>query len=156
MMKKIRVLVFPCEGMNAVELHEALSSCVNIDVLGASSVERHGRYIFKNYISTIPNISEEDFIEKLNNEIVRFNIDVIFPTHDAVVKYLSENKVKIKAKIISDDPYTAKYAEVRYLRIIYLLTATLLLLESIHPIILMANYLYFQNRMTDKAAMAHI
>lgn len=108
MMKKIRVLVFPCEGMNAVELHEALSSCVNIDVLGASSVERHGRYIFKNYISTIPNISEEDFIEKLNNEIVRFNIDVIFPTHDAVVKYLSENKVKIKTKIISDDPYTAK------------------------------------------------
>lgn len=107
-MKKINVLIFPCEGINSIELHDALSNCVNINVLGASSVKREGRFVFKNYISEIPNIDECDFIEKLNIVIKNYNIDIIFPTHDTVVQYLAEHKDDINAKIISDDKFTAE------------------------------------------------
>lgn len=44
---KIKVLVFPAGEVNALELHDALSSCVNVTLYGASSVDRHGPYIFK-------------------------------------------------------------------------------------------------------------
>ena len=49
-MAKINVLIFRGGEINSVELHDALSSCVNVKVFGASSVERHGKYIFQNYI----------------------------------------------------------------------------------------------------------
>ncbi len=50
--EKINVLIFPAGEINSVELHDALSTCVNIKLYGASSVERHGKYIFEN--SVIP------------------------------------------------------------------------------------------------------
>ena len=41
-MNKIKVLVFPAGEINSVELHDALSHNVNIEVFGCSSVDRHG------------------------------------------------------------------------------------------------------------------
>ena len=37
MTKKIRVLVFPAGEINSIELHDALSSNVNVELFGASS-----------------------------------------------------------------------------------------------------------------------
>lgn len=48
-MSKVNVLVFPAGKNNSIELHNALSHNVNIEVFGTSSIERHGRYVFKNY-----------------------------------------------------------------------------------------------------------
>lgn len=107
MTKKINLLVFPAEGQNAYELHDALSACVNINLIGGTSVARHGEILFKNCIKNIPFISDKYFLQEFN-EILRVNgIDVIFPTHDTIVKYLIENKEKINAKIISGDRETA-------------------------------------------------
>ena len=95
MTKKINVLVFPAEGQNAYELHDALSTCVNIHLIGGTSVARHGEILFKNCIKNIPFISDKYFLQEFN-EILRVNeIDVIFPPHDTIVKYLIENKEKI-------------------------------------------------------------
>lgn len=106
--QKINVLVFPSEGINAIELHDALSYCVNISLYGASSVKRHGRYIFENYISGIPNITEEGFIDKFNEILQKNQIDVVFPTHDTVAYSLVMNAGMITAKIISGDLFTAE------------------------------------------------
>ena len=103
---KINVLVFPAEGQNAYELHDVLSTCVNIHLIGGTSVVRHGEFLFKNYIKNIPFILDKYFLQEFN-EILRVNeIDVIFPTHDTIVKYLIENEEKINAKIISGDRET--------------------------------------------------
>ena len=99
-MNKIKVLIFPAGEVNSIELHDALSTCVNVEVWGASSIDRHGPYVFKNYVSGLPFISDENFIEKLNNLIQLKDISVIFPTHDSVALFLSEHRDKIKAKII--------------------------------------------------------
>lgn len=107
-MDKINVLVFPAGEINAIELHTALSSCVNIKLYGAASVDRHGPYVFKNYISGLPMIAEDGFIDHLNNIINDNSIDLIFPTHDSVSLFFAENKDKINANILTPDLKTAK------------------------------------------------
>ena len=102
-MNKINVLIFPAGEINSVELHDALSTCVNINVFGASSIERHGRFIFKNYIKDVPKITENNFILELNIIIEKYSIDIIFPTHDTVSLFLNEHKKEIPAKIVGGD-----------------------------------------------------
>lgn len=107
-MAKIRVLVFPAGEINAVELHDALSACVNIELWGASSVERHGSYVFKNYVPGLPMITSPDFIEKFNALLTEKHIDAVFPTHDTVAVFLADNAERIQAKIIVADKKTAE------------------------------------------------
>lgn len=99
------VLIFPCEG-NSNELHDALSYCFNINVFGASSVVRHGKYIYRNYDSSLPYITEPDFIDKFNDYLESNKIDVILPQHDTVALFLAENADKIHAKVVQDNVRT--------------------------------------------------
>ena len=78
-MSKTNVLIFPAGEINSVELHDALSHNVNVELFGCSSQDRHGGYIFKNYKSGIPNIMDDNFLEKFNELIEDWNIDFIFP-----------------------------------------------------------------------------
>lgn len=107
-MPKINVLIFPAGEINSIELHNALSSCVNINLFGASSIDRHGEFIFKNYISGVPLISDKNFLDEFNKIIRKNNIDVIFPTHDTVAEFFSQNQDKIQAKIIVANKKTSK------------------------------------------------
>jgi len=107
-MGKINVLIFPAGEINSIELHNALSTCVNIEVFGASSIDRHGEYVFKNYISNVPLINKPDFIEKFNKILSDKKIDVIFPTHDTIAEFFAENQEKINAKIVCADKITSE------------------------------------------------
>lgn len=106
--KKICVLVFPAGEVNSVELHDALATCVNIDLYGASSADKHGEYIFRNYISGLPMVYEDNFFEEFNKIINTYNIDIVFPTHDTVAKIFAENRDKLNAKVIAADKETAE------------------------------------------------
>jgi len=104
---KINVLIFPAGEINSIELHDALSTCVNIRLVGASSVDRHGEFVFKNYISGLPKINEPDFIVALNKVVDESNIDVIIPTHDDVALFFAENKELINSTVLTPDEKTA-------------------------------------------------
>lgn len=106
--RKIGVLVFPAGEVNSVELHDALASCVNVTLYGASSVDRHGSYIFKNYLSGLPMVQDRDFFDKLNGIIDEYGIDVVFPTHDTVAQILAENRDRLHARVIAADQRTAE------------------------------------------------
>ncbi len=107
-MSKINVLIFPAGEINSIELHDALSTCVNINLFGASSVERHGSYVFKNYIPGLPFINSNDFFYKFNEIIEKNNITLVFPTHDSVALFLVENQDKCKAKILAGNIETVR------------------------------------------------
>jgi len=77
-MQKFRVLIFPCGAENALELHDALSRCVNVEVWGASSREDHGRFVFRNYVSDIPYISEAKFLGAFNEVLRKHQVDAVF------------------------------------------------------------------------------
>lgn len=107
-MAKIKVLIFPAGEINSIELHDALSTCVNIELYGASSINRHGEYVFKNYIPDVPMINSPEFFENFNKILKEKQIDVIFPTHDTVAEFFAENSDKINAKLIAADKFTAE------------------------------------------------
>lgn len=107
-LSKIKVLIFPAGEINSIELHDALSTCVNIELWGASSIERHGSYVFKNYISNVPLINASDFFEKFNQILLDKEIDVIFPTHDTVAEFFANNIDKINTKVICADKLTSE------------------------------------------------
>jgi len=106
--KKINVLIFPAGEINSIELHDALSSCVNITLIGASSIDRHGEFIFKNYISGVPMINSPDFLLQFNRIINENNIDLIIPTHDDIALFFAKNKNSINAKVLTPDLETAE------------------------------------------------
>lgn len=108
MNKKIRVLIFPAGEVNSIEIHAALSTCVNIEVFGASSVDRHGAFIFKNYFGDLPYTSDPLFYDEFNKVIKNLKIDIVFPTHDSVANLFAHNSEKIAAKIVVADPETAE------------------------------------------------
>lgn len=102
----IGVLVFPAGEINSVELHDALATCVNIRLFGASSTERHGSFVFQNYIGGLPNIREQGFIEAFNTILKKNKIDVVIPTHDDVALFMAKNRTKLKALILTADEKT--------------------------------------------------
>lgn len=105
-MKKINILVFPDGEINSIELHDALSTCVNIDLYGASSIERHGKYVFKKHISNLPMLNDDTFYDQLNAIIDKYSIDLIFPTHDTVSLEFVKSQSRINAKIVAGDLQT--------------------------------------------------
>ena len=104
---KTNVLIFPAGEINSVELHDALAHNVNIKLFGASSVDRHGPYIFENYKGDLPYIVSDSFIGEFNKLISEWNIDCVFPTHDSIALYLAEHRDEINAMIITASYDTA-------------------------------------------------
>lgn len=104
---KINVLIFPCES-NSNELHDALSYCFNVNVFGASSVKRHGAYIYKNYKCDLPYVNSDNFIDEFNAYLDENSIDVIMPTHDTIALFLAEHASDIHAKVVQSDIRTNK------------------------------------------------
>lgn len=99
MNKKTNVLVYPCGAESGLEIHLALKDVMNIRVIGASGKEDHGRMVYENYYGNFPLISDENFIEALNNLIEKEQIDLIMPTHDTILVFMAKNAHKINTKI---------------------------------------------------------
>lgn len=104
---KINVLIFPCET-NSNELHDALSYCFNINVYGASSVQRHGKYIYSNYNCELPLCSSLNFLQVFNEYIDEQQIDLIFTSHDSIALYLAEHANEIHAQVVQKDVQTVR------------------------------------------------
>lgn len=117
---KTKVLVFPCGSEIGLEIHNSLKYSTFVTLFGASSVSDHGKYVYKNYIGGLPDISDDNFIEKLNEIIVKFKIDFIFPAHDSVVLKLSQNRLKLKCKVLTADEKTCQISRSKKLTYTYL------------------------------------
>jgi hypothetical protein len=107
-MEKFRVLVFPCGAENALEVHDSLAYCVNIELWGGSSREDHGRFVFKNYIGNIPFIQEAEFLPVFDSVIRKNKLDVVFPTHDTVAQFLAERACDLACRVITADTQTTR------------------------------------------------
>ncbi|MDB6059018.1 MAG: carbamoylphosphate synthase large subunit short form, partial [Verrucomicrobiales bacterium] len=107
-MNPIRILIFPCGAANALELHDALAHCVNIEVWGASGQDDHGQYVYRNYIGKVPYIQDPNFLPALNGIIERCRIDVVFPTHDTVAQFFANHRSEIACRVVMADEETAR------------------------------------------------
>lgn len=100
-MKNIKVLVFPCGSEVGLEINKSLKDISFITLYGGSSVADHGEWEYENYIGTIPYITDDHFVEKLNEIIDRYHIDYIFPAFDAAVLKLSECRDDLHAEVLT-------------------------------------------------------
>lgn len=106
-MKK-RILVFPCGSEIGLELHRSIKHSKHFELIGLSSVNDHGRFVYENYISGIGNIDDENFLVDLKYILNKNKIDFIYPTMDRVITFLKENENFLGKKIIGPNLETAK------------------------------------------------
>jgi len=104
-MKK-RVLVFPCGSEIGLEIHRALKYNKDYELVGGSSVDDHGKFIYEEYIDNIPNVDEDNFIGCLNELIKKEKITHLYPAHDSVVLKLSEHASELDAKVVTSEFFT--------------------------------------------------
>lgn len=101
------VLFISCGSLTATEVNFALRSNDEYKLFGSSTYKNHGEYIYKNYISDLPNMSDNSFIDKLNEIIEKYKISFIFSGHESMILFLQEHKNEIKATIVSSCYETA-------------------------------------------------
>lgn len=106
-MKK-NVLVFPCGSEIGLEINRALRDSAHFTLFGANSVDDHGKYVYKNYVSGLPFADAPNFIDEINKIIELYNIDFVIPAHDSVVLKMAESQNIIKAIVITSRAETCR------------------------------------------------
>jgi hypothetical protein len=109
---KTNILVFPCGTEIGLEIHRSLGFSTHINLLGASSSDDHGKYVYENYIGGLPFVDDEKFIKAINAIVDANNIEFIFPAHDSVVLNLSEAEAsgELACKVITSPVETCRIA----------------------------------------------
>ena len=90
-MKK-NILVFPCGSEIALEVYRSVKDSAHFNLIGASSVSDHGKFVFKDYIGGLPFITDEKFITEIKKIVDKRQIDAIYPAMDAVIEILKTNE----------------------------------------------------------------
>ena len=103
-----RILVFPAGSEISHEIFNALKYSKFVQLFGGTSINDHSEFMYKNLIEGFPRVTDDSFIDFLNEVIARYKIDCIYPAHDSVCYVLSENKEKIHAQVIITDFKTTK------------------------------------------------
>ncbi|MCX8064861.1 MAG: ATP-grasp domain-containing protein [Candidatus Hydrogenedentes bacterium] len=101
-MGPLRVLVFPGGTEIGLEIYRSLVYSKNIELFGATSLDRDvGCALFENYFTGLPFIDDPRFLETFINLLESWLIDFVYPAHDAVCLYLSQNRDSIPAKVLT-------------------------------------------------------
>lgn len=100
-MKKKNVLVFPCGSEIGLEIHRSLCFSTHFELIGASSIDDHGRYVYENYVDGLPFVTDEGFLPKLQKLIEQYQIDAIYPAMDTVLTVLAKHEQALPCKVIT-------------------------------------------------------
>lgn len=119
-MKK-KILIFPAGTEIAFEIVNALKYSKFVELYGGTSADDHSEFVYKNLIKGFPYVNDNRFLDYLNDVIKKYEIDCIYPAHDSVSVYLSDNCDKIQAQVIIADKDTtnicrSKKATYEYLK----------------------------------------
>ncbi len=107
-MKKWRVLVFPCGSEIGLEVYRSLRYSAHIELLGANSVDDHGRFIYEQYVGDVPFVDSEDFIGRLQKIVRDYRVDAIYPTMDKTIWKIKSHEAELGCKVISSPAETTE------------------------------------------------
>lgn len=108
MARPLNILVFPCGSEVALEIHRSLEHSIHFNLIGANSVDDHGKFVFEHYIDNIPFVNHQDFIPSLKKIVIEQKIDVIYPAMDSVISILKTNEGTLGCKVIASDAATTE------------------------------------------------
>lgn len=121
-----RILVFPCGSEIGLEIHRSLRYSTHFELVGASSVDDHGRFVYQEYFGGLPFYDASDFPERLSELIREQRIDAIYPAMDAVADALQQLAPQLGCRIIGSSPKATAICASK--------KATYALLEGIVPL----------------------
>ncbi len=100
---KQNILVFPCGSEVGLEIYRSLNLSTHFNVIGGSSIDDHGKFVYSDYIGGLPMVSDEDFTERINEVVDKYKINYIFPAHDSVVLKLAQEKAigNLKCELVA-------------------------------------------------------
>lgn len=104
-MKK-RILIFPCGSEIGLEIHRSMQHSTHFALIGASSVDDHGRFVYEDYIGGIPMHTDTGFTTALKEIIRTRQIDAIYPTMDAVAETLHNLAAELGIIVIGSSKET--------------------------------------------------
>jgi hypothetical protein len=108
MTKKKNILVFPCGSEIALEVYRSVKNSTHFNLIGASSVNDHGKFVFENYVDGLPFITATNFISSIKKVVADYSIDAIYPAMDAVIEILKKNEAEIGCKVIASEEETTQ------------------------------------------------
>ena len=59
------ILVFPCGSEIALEIYRSLRYSTHFKLIGANSLDDHGKFVFETYIGGVPFVTNPDIIPTL-------------------------------------------------------------------------------------------
>ena len=85
-MEKKRILIFPAGAENALEIYDSLRYNVNVEVFGASGKKDYAEFAYDNdhYIEGDFYFNKPGFVDRFNEILTGYGIDVVIPTHDDI------------------------------------------------------------------------
>ena len=95
------ILVFPCGSEIALEIHRSLIHSIHFHLIGANSVDDHGRFVYEDYIGDVPYLTDERFVSYMAQIVSARQIDAIYPATDAAITYLKRAESQLGCKIIA-------------------------------------------------------
>ena len=104
-MKK-NILVFPCGSEIGLDIYSSVKYSTHFHLIGASSVDDHGRFVYEDYIGDIPFSSHPDFIPVLKAIVKKRGVDAIYPAMDSVIALLKANEIELGCTVISSPKET--------------------------------------------------
>ncbi len=103
-----RILIFPCGSEIGLEVHRALRYSTHFDLIGGSSVDDHGRFVYDEYLGGLPFHDSPEFAPLIANVIQKHRIDAIYPTMDAVADTLQSLAEQLGIRVIGSSAETTR------------------------------------------------
>ncbi|NLB63513.1 MAG: ATP-grasp domain-containing protein [Fibrobacter sp.] len=107
-MGKKNILVFPCGSEIGLEIHRSLVNSTFFNLIGANSVEDHGKFQFETYIGGLPFYNDASFLPTLKKIIKEYKIDAIYPAMDSVIEYFKKNEKDLGCLVIAPEYQTTQ------------------------------------------------
>lgn len=95
-----RVLVFPCGSEIGLEIHRSLRYSTHFELVGASSVDDHGRFVYEQYVDGLPRHDDPAFADALARVVREHRIDAIYPAMDAVADSCKRLEAQLGVRVI--------------------------------------------------------
>jgi hypothetical protein len=105
---KKKILVFPCGSEVGLEIHRSLCFSSHVELIGASSVDDHGRFVYEKYLDGLPFFNHPDFIPAMKELISLHGIDAVYPAMDSVIHILKKHENEIGCRVISSPVETSE------------------------------------------------
>lgn len=106
-MKK-NILVFPCGSEIGLDIYSSVCYSTYFHLIGGSSVDDHGKFVYKDYIPNIPFANTPEFLPSISTIVKERNIDAIYPAMDIVISILKEHEKELGCKVVASPVETTQ------------------------------------------------